>query len=313
MGMQRRELEFENDGISFRGTLTTPDSEDPWPGLVTLHPASDGMRDARLFTHLESLVVPAGYAIFRYDRRGSGASGGDFATAGFEELAGDALAALAAMAEAAPVDRRQLGLFGFSQGGWIGPEAASRSGAVAFMVLVGACAVPPARQMAYAAATALRAAGYNEAVVERALALRSAVDDAVRGPGSWQAAMEQVGAARDEPWFDHAYLPSGPLQPSDIDGKWRLEMDYDIAPILAGLTAPVLLIHGVHDRWTPIAESRQAWIDAYRHRPDRLTAVQLAGTGHYPTLAAGRDGEELAPISPEYEALLLRWLRSVTA
>jgi uncharacterized protein len=311
--VQRRELGFENDGISFRGTLTVPDIEGPWPGLVTLHPSSDGTRDARLFTHLEALLVPAGFAIFRYDRRGSGATGGNFDPAGFQDLAGDALAALSALAEAASVNRARMGFFGFSQGGWIGPEAASRSDAVAFLVLVGACAVTPARQMAYAAATALRAAGYGDEVVERALALRAAVDDAVRGRVAREAAREQVDAARGEPWFEHAFLPSGALEPSDDDEKWRMEMDYDIAPILAELSLPVLLIHGMHDRWTPIDESRQAWVEAYRSRPDRLSAVQLAGTGHFPTLAHGAEGEELAPISPDYEAILLHWLRGVAA
>ena len=39
-------------------------------------------------------------------------------------------------------------------------------------------------------------------------------------------------------------------------------------------------------------------------RPQQLTAVRLPGTGHFPTMARGAEGEEAAPISPDYEALL---------
>ena len=93
--------------------------------------------------------MPAGFAVLRYDRRGSGASEGDFMAADFAQLAADCLAAVALAAAQPEVDPGLIGLFGFSQGGWIGPEAASRSDEVAFMVLVGACAVTPAEQMRY--------------------------------------------------------------------------------------------------------------------------------------------------------------------
>ncbi|HEX6655133.1 MAG TPA: alpha/beta hydrolase, partial [Candidatus Limnocylindria bacterium] len=100
-------------------------------------------------------------------------------------------------------------------------------------------------------------------------------------------------------------------EPNDDDRKWRLEMDYDLRPVLARLQLPVLLIHGAHDRWTPVPESRERWRTAFSARQDLLTAEQLPGTGHFPTLANGMDGEEDAPISPDYEALLLRWLRRI--
>ena len=61
--------------------------------------------------------------------------------------------------------------------------------------------------------------------------------------------------------------------------------------------------------WTPIDASRRIWDDAFRDRPQQLTAVRLPGTGHFPTMARGAAGEEAAPISPDYEAILLRWLR----
>ncbi|HEX6655483.1 MAG TPA: alpha/beta fold hydrolase, partial [Candidatus Limnocylindria bacterium] len=179
--MRRHQVEFRSAGVSLSGTVTLPDGEGPWPGIVTVHGASGPLRDFRLFTHLESLLVPAGVALLRYDRRGSGASGGDFMAAGFDVLADDALAGLDVLAAQPGVDAARIGMYGFSQGGWIAPEAAARSPKVAFLVLVGGCAVTPADQMAYAAATLIREAGYADDVVQRALAIREAVDRAMRG------------------------------------------------------------------------------------------------------------------------------------
>ena len=308
--MQRRELRFVSAGTDLAGTLTLPDGVGPWPAVVTLHGASGGTRDFRLFLHLEALLVPAGFAVLRYDRRGSGASGGDFMAADFPQLAADSLAAVAVAAAQPEVDPRLIGLFGFSQGGWIGPEAASRSNEVAFMVLVGACAVTPAEQMRYVTETSVRGAGYPEAEIERALATRAAVDAATRGAMSRDEAAAHVRAVEREPWYAAAFMPPLP-DDSSANGKWRLEMDYDVAPVLAQLSMPVLLIHGEHDRWTPIDASRRIWDDAFQDRPQQLTAVRLPGTGHFPTMARGAAGEEAAPISPDYEALLLRWLRQL--
>ena len=307
--MQRRELAFMNDGCRLAGTLSLPDGDGPWPCIVTLHPASSGSRDFRLFLHLEALLVPAGFAVLRYDRRGSGTSEGDFGTADFGQLASDALAAVELLASMDDVDAGLIGFCGFSQGGWIGPEAVARSERVRFMVLVGACAVTPAEQMRYATATSLREAGYGELEVERALAARASVDAATRGEMARDEAAAEVAAVEQEPWFGVAYIPNLPEPGDAVPGKWRLEMDYDVAPLLARMAIPVLLIHGDHDRWTPIEESQRIWRHAFRERPQLLSVVRLPGTGHFPTMARGAVGEEAAPISPDYEALLLRWLR----
>jgi pimeloyl-ACP methyl ester carboxylesterase len=310
--MRREPVAFHCAGVELRGTLSVPEGAGPMPAIVTVHGATGWSRDFRLFTHLQELVEPLPMATLRYDRRGSGESGGDFASADFRLLADDALAAVELLRRDPRIDAGRIGLFGFSQGGWIAPEAASRSAEIAFLVLVGACAVTPAEQMSFTAATALRRAGYSAAVVEEMLELRAVVDAVVRGGGDRDAVAARVAAASAEPWFELAYL-SAPGE-ADDDPKWRLEMDYRIEPALATLNARTLLINGDHDRWVPVTETQRIWREGFGARhPDRLTTVRLPGFGHYPTLANGEDGEDGAPISPEYEAVVLDWLARETA
>ena len=76
-------------------------------------------------------------------------------------------------------------------------------------------------------------------------------------------AAARVHAIEGEPWYAAAFMPPLP-DDSSANGKWRTEMDYDVAPLLAQLSMPVLLIHGEHDRWTPIDASRRIWDDAFR-------------------------------------------------
>jgi pimeloyl-ACP methyl ester carboxylesterase len=45
------------------------------------------------------------------------------------------------------IGARQVGLWGYSQGGWIGPLAATASDEVAFLVLIASTGVTPSEQM----------------------------------------------------------------------------------------------------------------------------------------------------------------------
>ncbi|GGU95984.1 hypothetical protein GCM10010211_73900 [Streptomyces albospinus] len=59
----------------------------------------------------------------------------------------------------ADLDPHRIGLWGFSEGGWVAPLAASRSTQVSYVVLVGASGVSPARQSAWYLENKLRHEG----------------------------------------------------------------------------------------------------------------------------------------------------------
>ena len=65
-----------------------------------------------------------GIAVLIFDRRGSGASQGDFQTADFEDLAGDVIAAVDYLQSRPDIDKSKIGLHGTSQDAWIAPIAA---------------------------------------------------------------------------------------------------------------------------------------------------------------------------------------------
>ena len=72
-------------------------------------------------------LIRHGIAVLGYDKRGVGESTGDWNIATFEDLAGDAVAAVAYVKTRRDIDASQIGLLGWSQAGWIMPLAAVRA------------------------------------------------------------------------------------------------------------------------------------------------------------------------------------------
>ena len=130
------ELRVEHGGISLAASYS-PAGE---AAIVALHGAGEGTRDAALYRHLHELLPPAGIGVVTFDRRGEGESTGDASRGRFDVQVEDALAVIDA------VDAQRVGLWGISQGGWIGPLAAAASDDVAFLVLIASTGVTPAER-----------------------------------------------------------------------------------------------------------------------------------------------------------------------
>ena len=204
------------------------------------------------------------------------------------------------------IDGARIGLWGFSQGAWVAPLAASRSPKIAFLVLLASTGVTPSEQMLYGTAKHARIAGYGEDAASRIVTVRRVVDDYRRGKASRDAAQQAIDTIRDEPFFEHAWIPAS-LEGTDL--TWQ-DMDFDPEPIFAGVRVPTLLFYGEDDEWSPIDASVAAWRRAaQRARNEDVTVVRLAGTGHAPTLGGA---ETLEAVAPEYERALVAWLERVT-
>ena len=284
-----RELTIRNGLVSLSATYTQAGST----AVIALHGAGSGTRDYLLYEHLHELLPPAGIGVVTFDRRGEGHSTGDLSRGRFEIQAQDALAVREA------IDVPQVGLWGLSQGGWIAPLAATLSDRVAFVVGLASTGVTPSEQMMYATAQQLERAGYGNAVVSKALALRRAYEDHVHGraPGREAELAAALTAAMDEPWWLLAFLPPVPL---DAEGcrLWIEEMDFDPVPVFEQVRVPALQFYGDDDAWTPVQPSVDAW---RRARGDNVDIVVVPEASHELTMPDGS-------IAPEYERKLVEWL-----
>ena len=120
----REDVQFSNGNVRLTGALIRPATGVSHPAII-LVPAS-GPEDREYLLPLVHFLVRHGVAVLGYDKRGVGNSTGDWTTASFDDLAGDAIAAFEYLKTRPDIDHRQIGLFGLSQAGWIMPIAAIR-------------------------------------------------------------------------------------------------------------------------------------------------------------------------------------------
>ena len=128
-------------GVTLTGTFSKPVGAGPFATVVLIAGTGPNDRDEDLMGHKLFLVLAdtlnrQGIAVLRYDKRGVGASTGNYATATTADFTSDALAAVAYLKTRADVDQNHIGLLGHSEGGLIAPAVAVADPAVAFVVLM---------------------------------------------------------------------------------------------------------------------------------------------------------------------------------
>ncbi len=96
---ERHELRFAAaDGVRLAGELATPSGAPPYPLVVIIHHAGPVARDA--YAYMAPLLLARGYAVFRFDKRGTGASAGAYGCCEGD----DALAAYSAVVREPKLD-----------------------------------------------------------------------------------------------------------------------------------------------------------------------------------------------------------------
>jgi hypothetical protein len=95
------------------------------------------------FSELAQRLAECGFAVLRYDKRGVGKSGGDFASSGLYDLVEDARSALEFLTAQPEIDPQKVALLGHSEGGTIACMVAAQSPIASALVLM----ATPARSL----------------------------------------------------------------------------------------------------------------------------------------------------------------------
>ena len=303
--MDAEEVVFANETVQLAGTLYKPDTRTAYPALVVLHAANGGTRHFPFYQHLVTHLPARGIAVLLFDRRGSGRSSGDFETASFETLAKDGSAAVDYLRSRDDIDKKKIGLYGISQGGWIAPLVVRFRSDIAFLVIVSGCGVSPAKQMDYGATYTLRKQGFTDNTIARAIALRNRVNEYYRGHISRDVVSAELDSAQSEPWFRDAYISPSMYLPEDVTkDKWWHEFDYDPLPVWKQVQQPTLFLFAEDDRWVPVTESISNFKKATAHLSD-VTIMQIKGTDH---LMYETSDQKTESISEEYIETIVDWL-----
>ncbi len=128
------------DGTILAGTLYLPLAAGPHPAIVFQFGSPRWTR-APWAGSAVPLWVELGIAVLSYDRRGVGESGGSCCPIHdpgyFPLVGGDLLGAIDVLLTHPDLDSSRLGLFGFSQGGWVVPTAAAGDPEIVAFTIIG--------------------------------------------------------------------------------------------------------------------------------------------------------------------------------
>ena len=280
---QVEDVTFPNveDAIELSGTLTLPEGSGPFPAAVLASGSGPQDRNETLLGHKPFLVIAdhltrAGIAVLRFDDRGVGGSGGDHAEATTEDFAGDALAAVALLRGRIEIDRDAVGIVGHSEGGLIGPLAASRDrDAVGFLVLLAGPGVPGSEILLHQSDRIARAGGASEEAIaaqhsatERliALVLSGDADDPEAGRLA-EEATAALGPEQREALDEANAAPTdvGPEDPGALDTPWfRFFLAHDPRSTLRQVECPVLALFGANDLQVDPAQNAEPLETALR-------------------------------------------------
>ena len=306
---REEEVGFRNGDVTLSGTLLVPAGEGPHPTVVFVHGGMDQTR--RSIGPHPYLFAAHGVAAFIYDKRGCGASTGDWRTATFDDLAGDALAGVELLKGRNDIRAGQIGLWGISQGGWLSPLAASRSRDIVFVVAVSGPAVSPARQALYVTETALRGEGFADDAVSRALGLQRLLDDVMRGRSKSDELETALRGAKEEKWFP---LVAPPPKDDWSWDWWPKVMDFDPMPVLENVSCPVLFIYGGLDQLVWVEESVPILQEALKRAGNRDATIKVFSNGNHDLyeadLETSRQYDRLRGFVPGYFQLMTEWIRN---
>lgn len=305
-------MRFTSDpGVTLSGTLFVSEGPGRHPAIVLFHGSGPEARNDRM----ARWFARHGLTALAYDKRGVGESTGDFRTVPFMTLCDDGLAAVSVLKQRGDVDPERIGVWGLSQGGWLGPLAAARSSDVRFVIAVSGPLVSPGEQMVFFYANQLRHDGFSERDIEDATALRRRVWHYLsthEGAADTEAALAR---AAGRPWFAAVQQQlDGTFRRSASDilhdaslaaHQWyQLEMNYDPTAALKRLRVPALFLYGDRDEITPVPASVAA-LRSIAAGNRNIEVTVLSGADHAMFVEHG----EGRAVDEAYLDRMAAWLR----
>jgi uncharacterized protein len=301
--VSERDVTYPNGEIELAAALLLPEGAGPFPAAVLVQGSGDSDRTNLWARSWAEALADRGIVALLTDKRGSGQSGGDWHTVGYEVLAGDALAGVEFLAGLPEVAAGAVGVIGLSQGGFVAPVAAVLSDRVAFVVAISAAATQTIDQVNHEMRNTFRQAGLDAAGVEAGMRLQGLAVQYLR-TGDWESYATALREAAASPL---APVAAGFPQSQDswVWEFWRQVGDFDPLDYWRRLHVPGLVMYGEDDEQdnVPVAASVRRLEELTKSRD--LTVRVFPGSGH-----ALRDPEPSASRSLRADAtqLLVEWI-----
>ena len=262
IAFEAHDTSFVSHGTRLVGRLVLPAGQDKVPIVVLVHGSEHD--SALTYYSLQRMLPAQGIGAFVFDKRGTGASGGQY-TQDFSLLADDDVAAMQQARQLAGPRAGRIGYQAGSEGGWVAPIAANRA-PVDFVIVCFGLAVNVMDEDQEAVELQLSEKGYSAGEIADALQVARAAEavfasDFTRGFDEFDALKAKYQHAR---WYkdlhgDFTFFLMGhsdaELRAMKAQFDWHTPFTYDGMSTLRADRTPQLWILGGEDYEAPSAET----------------------------------------------------------
>jgi pimeloyl-ACP methyl ester carboxylesterase len=306
------EISFDSGRYTLVGDLVRPSGAGPHPVVIAVAGSGPNTRTQMPgYWDVRERFGDAGYAVFSWDKPGSGASSGELVADVLADRAAILADAIEVLVQRPDLDGSRVGLWGLSQAGWVMPMAIEQGANVDFMVVVSGGAEDSIDQGMYQVGQQLVCRG---APAELGAHAKEVGSRAVKAT-TYEDYLAAVSEALEIPGVED-------VRPIEIvpEGEWaplprELESFFDPARVIEQLDMPILAVYGELDRYIDPVQGSQAYAAAFVSAGNEHGWVELIpGVGH--TMLeqdTGCPGESGGPTSSRYLELLDAFITSLDA
>lgn len=238
--------------VSLQGTLTIPTHDAAtYPAILLIGGTGKGDRDGNvrglklnMYKDLADYFTSLGFATFRYDKRGTHKSEGDYYETGVTDLIDDGVACIRFLKEHPQIDPKRIVIVGHSEGALLAPAIYVRESVAGLILLAGAAEPSKTllpKQMKMAVKELEAASGFR-GWLYRSLKFPQRIQK------QNEAQMEKI---------QQSSKPALRIKGVKVNAKWiREQFQYNVVEYLERVECPVLAITGDKDIQVPSEQAR---------------------------------------------------------
>ncbi len=298
-GYKKVNQQFESNGLKLSCAMWIP--KKPKGKGIFFVTSSQGTD--RKGSNAEALYfVKSGYHVFHYDKRGTGASEGNWWSASIEELSSDDIAAVRFFAENAQLDLADIGITGSSQGGIKVPYILSKLPDLGFGISV-SC---PGGTLLESDLNFWKNQNRNNISddFEVASLVQKKALECISGIISYEELQKELKAYQQADWYQYLWLPEE-NDPKDV------KLNFSGLPYFSKVSQPILVIQGLSDEIIPLDSYliiKEALISSGN---DHYQINTLKNTTHSMTYI-DEDFPYFQKLNPEYLTVMRSWLDKIS-
>ena len=288
-------------GFNLAATVSKPaTASEPLPAVILVGGSAAADRDetvagVAIFSHLAGSIAEAGYLVVRYDKRGTGQSGGRTEVATLGDFAEDVRAIVQFLRTRKDVDDDRMAVFGYSEGAAVGLIAADRERRIAALVLAGGSASKGLDLTLEQQRRLLEQSSMSEAERQKAIDLQQQILNAVVTGKGWEGVAPDIRRQADTPLYQSL-------------------LTFDPDPLFRKVQQPILVLHGELDRQMPIHHAEElVQLARGRAKGRGSELVKFPTLNHLFVPATTGEVSEYATlkdvaVSPDVSAAVVGWL-----